>query len=59
MARLAAIIALSNGAEGIEIPDVDELVEKFNTALAAAPEMITAEDRDRHMLMVALELRDA
>ncbi|MDR7278937.1 hypothetical protein [Catenuloplanes atrovinosus] len=48
------MLARANGGT-VDIPDLDQAIARFNTALAAVPEQVA--DRDRHTLLTALGLR--
>lgn len=54
--RQVAAIALSVGAQGVEMPTVDEAIAEFDLALVAEPRVI---DRDRRLLLTALGVSDA
>jgi hypothetical protein len=50
------VLACSNGAD-VDIPDPGELIAEFNQALAEPPPKITQADRDKQVLLTALQLR--
>lgn len=49
--QLGAMFAISMGAEGVTVPDVDKVRADFDTALVSEPEAIDQEDSE---LMAAL-----
>jgi hypothetical protein len=53
-ARLHAVIAAANGAEGVEIPDLDQARADFDKALTKPPVPVTRAEREREDLLEAM-----
>jgi hypothetical protein len=46
-AQFAAVLAANQGAEGVQVPDLDTERAAFDARLAAEPVALTETDRDR------------